>query len=336
MAKRKLKGKRKNFKMRKANAIRRLAAQTKKHLPCGSCDYVLTNSQEIDVLSRYILDYPHIETGGQLFGYWTYDGKPVVLFVLGPGQNAGHYNTFFMQDLQYLKECAKLLKQKYGLDHVGEWHSHHQLGLARPSGHDANNIATNMRKLGYKKFLLCIGTCTDTSSMINAFMFDSSKPNYESIPWKIKDIESPFRTIIGQNDDITFLPPKRKKGNMIDLFVVDGITKKKIVSYDDTYWLKKEGSPLIFKSLIDGLKNAYPHYDFTPTIDANHQVHIEVYFNGGLQEDIHFPMGFPFKAPMIKSRTLMTSSENCEWCYIDNIYESFFNFYRNFKKLYMS
>ena len=331
----KRKSKKLSLKKIKRNAYQRVLITHEQHLSLPSCDYVLTNSREIDVLSRYILDYPHIETGGQLFGYWTYDEKPVILFVLGPGTNAGHYNTFFMQDIPYLKDCAKLLKQKYGLDHVGEWHSHHQLGLARPSGHDANNITSNMRKLGYRKFLLCIGTCTDTSSMINAFMFDSSKPNYQSIPWKIKEIESPFRTIIEQNNDLTFLPPKIKKGNMVALFEADGVTNRKKPIYDDTYWLKKEGSSLVFKSLIDGLKESYSHYEFEPSIDGNHQVHIEVYFNGDLQEDIHFPMGFPYKAPIIKSRRNVTSLENCDWCYTGNIYESFLTFYRNFKTLHI-
>ena len=162
-------------------------------------DYVLTNQEEMDLLSRYILDYKDIETGGQLFGYWTYDGKPVVLFVLGPGPQAGHYDSFFMQDLDYLKKCARILKEKYGLDHVGEWHSHHQLGLDHPSGHDSRNISTNMRSLGYKKFLLCIATCNSSQSSINAFMFDSTKSQYEQIPWFIKDMESPYRRIINSN-----------------------------------------------------------------------------------------------------------------------------------------
>lgn len=336
MANRKPKGKRKSIIMKKVNALKKKAVQAKKHLPCESCDYVLTNSQELDVLSRYILDYPQIETGGQLFGYWTYDGKPVVLFVLGPGLNAGHYNTFFMQDIPYLKECAKLLKQKYGLDHVGEWHSHHQLGLARPSSHDANNISTNMRKLGYKKFLLCIGTCTDTSSMINAFMFDSSKPNYESIPWKIKEIESPFRTIIEQNNDSTFLPPKIKKGNMVDLMVVEGITKRRAVRFEETYWLKKDGAPLILKSIIDGLNRSYPKYQYMPTIDGNHQVHIEVYSNGALREDIHFPMGFPYNAPIIRYGNHIEHCENFDWYYAENIYDSFMNYYMNSKTSHLS
>ena len=75
----------------------------------SSHDYVLTNQEEMDILSRFILDYKNIETGGQLFGYWTFDGKPVVLYVLGPGPMAGHHSAFFMQDLDYLRKCARIL-----------------------------------------------------------------------------------------------------------------------------------------------------------------------------------------------------------------------------------
>ena len=39
---------------------------------------------ELDFISRCILDYPDIETGGQIFGYWTSTGVPVVMEVIGP------------------------------------------------------------------------------------------------------------------------------------------------------------------------------------------------------------------------------------------------------------
>ena len=43
---------------------------------------------ELDYLSRCILDRPSIETGGELFGYWTASGVPVVLYAIGPGPRA--------------------------------------------------------------------------------------------------------------------------------------------------------------------------------------------------------------------------------------------------------
>lgn len=309
----------------KANVGKLKASQ--KQLP--SHDYVLTNKGEIDALSKYILDYPNIETGGQLFGYWTYDGKPVVLFVLGPGPNAKHQNTFFMQDLSYLRERAKVLKQKYGLDHVGEWHSHHQLGLDHPSGHDAHNISFNMRKLGYSKFLLCIGTCTDSTSSINAFMFSSLRSDYERIPWKIKDIDSPFRKIIFQNEGPFFLVPQKSQGNMVNLLIIDGIKNQRKIEYERTYWMKREGAPMVLKALLENLKSAYRNFEFVPTIDSSQQVHIEVYSNGNIIEDIHLPMGFPNVAPIIAPLPLNLDEVN--WNYTNNSVLTFMNFYKNLK-----
>ena len=118
----------------------------------------------MDFVSRCILDYPRIETGGQMFGYWTDDGTPVVLYTIGPGPHANHQPAFFNQDVQYLKEVGSILVHQYGLQHMGEWHSHHQLGLAHPSGHDASTMASGLAASGRNRFLLCIGNCTDTMS----------------------------------------------------------------------------------------------------------------------------------------------------------------------------
>ena len=48
---------------------------------------------EMDFISRCILDRRNIETGGQLFGYWTEDGTPVILYAIGPGPRANHQVT---------------------------------------------------------------------------------------------------------------------------------------------------------------------------------------------------------------------------------------------------
>ena len=63
---------------------------------------------ELDYMSRCILDYPNIETGGQLFGFWTATGVPVVMYVIGPGKNAQHNPTSFVQDQRYLGSVRKL------------------------------------------------------------------------------------------------------------------------------------------------------------------------------------------------------------------------------------
>ena len=50
---------------------------------------------ELDYISRCILDCTNIETGGQLFGFWTAEGVPVVLYAIGPGPHANHQSAFF-------------------------------------------------------------------------------------------------------------------------------------------------------------------------------------------------------------------------------------------------
>ncbi len=44
--------------------------------PCA-----LVYQSEMDFVSRCILDCPNIETGGELFGFWTATGIPVVLLI---------------------------------------------------------------------------------------------------------------------------------------------------------------------------------------------------------------------------------------------------------------
>jgi hypothetical protein len=53
---------------------------------------------ELDLISKSILDHPAIETGGDLFGYFSYSGFPVVMYVIGPGEKAKRRVDFFNQD----------------------------------------------------------------------------------------------------------------------------------------------------------------------------------------------------------------------------------------------
>ena len=81
---------------------------------------------EMDYISRCIRDYPNIETGGQLFGFLTENGAPVVCYAIGPGRDANHQQAFFNQDTDYLQKVYNQLNRRYGLRYIGEWHSHHQ------------------------------------------------------------------------------------------------------------------------------------------------------------------------------------------------------------------
>jgi len=159
-------------------------------------DVVIVYQSELDYISRCILDYKNIETGGQLFGFYTSKGIPVVCYAIGPGARANHQVTFFNQDKGYLIEIGERLLREYGLQHIGEWHSHHQLGLDHPSSHDIRTVQTTIDEQHLGQFLLCIGTCTNTTATIHAFNLKENANDCHSIKWSIKAIESPYRARI--------------------------------------------------------------------------------------------------------------------------------------------
>ena len=111
--------------------------------------------EDYQMMQNLVLKYPHLETGGDLFGLWTTEGNAVLHVVLGPGQNCKRTGVSFYQDVPYLKENGELLTQDYMLCHIGEWHSHHQLHLFQPSGGDSSTVIRNYPR-GVCGFLLII------------------------------------------------------------------------------------------------------------------------------------------------------------------------------------
>ncbi|MBQ7584904.1 MAG: Mov34/MPN/PAD-1 family protein [Desulfovibrionaceae bacterium] len=296
-----------------------------------SLDYVLINQEELDLLSKYILDYPDLETGGQLFGFWRFDGRPVIHLVLGPGPMAEHQRTFFMQDLAYLKDQANLLKQKYGLEHIGEWHSHHKLGLAYPSQHDAQNISSNMRKLGYAKFLLCIGTCQNDSSSIQAFMFTKEKDDYIKVPWLIHKQDFSYRSRLEDHDSRALLYPKTKSPKMESLYLKEALSETPSkLPLDHSYWLSNQSNRKILKQILDQL-NSSPFENCRATLDAQNEVHLTLYQGQTEREDIHFPKFFPQEPPIIRNAQGDVLNLAIPWTYTNDIFNSFLTFYNTFK-----
>lgn len=136
-----------------------------------------------------------LETGGQFFGYTSWEGTPVVAYVLGPGPNAQHSPAFFRQDESYLVQEGNRIIYMGKLTQIGEWHSHHHLGLSTPSGHDAQSMMRTIR-LNDKmhRYLLSIATCNDTTVAATPFMFNAD--GYETWRWEIIPGESPVRKLL--------------------------------------------------------------------------------------------------------------------------------------------
>jgi len=156
---------------------------------------------ELSRIAGWVEEYPNLETGGDLFGFWTHSGAPMVEFVLGPGKKSRRKSTSFYQDVDHLIEAGEFLRDKHGLQHIGEWHSHHQMGLAQPSGGDANTVFRALEKYSFPNFLLCIANLrADPENLrkkqivnVGCFLFSPSRTHYRTGAWVVLPGESPIR-----------------------------------------------------------------------------------------------------------------------------------------------
>ena len=120
----------------------------------------------LEMMENLALRYPHLETGGDLFGLWTNEGDAVIHVVLGPGQGCKRTNVSFYQDFPYLQRNSQLLTQNYMLCHLGEWHSHHPLRLFQPSQRDQSSTVTrNYPGDGTCGFLLIIANIVSPNNV---------------------------------------------------------------------------------------------------------------------------------------------------------------------------
>ena len=172
---------------------------------------VYMNEGERDQINKWVERHENIETGGDLFGAWIDNRTAVVQFVLGPGKGCRRTGVSFFQDIDYLRNAGSYLTQKHGLCNIGQWHSHHRLGLTRPSGGDENTVWGNMPNLGLDRYIVIIATIPGSYSNrkltvnINPYLFEI-KNGYRSgvIPGSFSFLErnSPFRMDKGIQNEV--------------------------------------------------------------------------------------------------------------------------------------
>jgi hypothetical protein len=291
-----------------------------------SAPAIFIYKSEFDYLSRCILDYLSEETGGQLYGFYTEKGEYVIVYAIGPGPQANHQITFFNQDKEYLLKVNHVML-KHGLQKIGEWHSHHQLGLNRPSGHDVNSVVSVMRKYQINSHLLCIGNIDHKGrSTENAFTF--SKDNdycTQHAAWKVIDMDSPYRPLIDNDPELAGVlrhPRTQNARHGQNFLVEDNVAKP---DFQDGYWLKNKENRLVLKQIVDYLTDL--GYTCSVNLDSNGIVHLVVQRSGEGME-IVFGKNFPHEAPLISFPD--GSDMIPEWEYNGSIYDSFVRCYNKF------
>ena len=157
---------------------------------------VLIYNQEAVRISRFVMAYPNLETGGDLFGLWTNSGAPVVSYVIGPGKDSSHHYASFYQDEEWLRDTGTGLYDRHGLQHIGEWHSHHRLGLDQPSGGDIGTVVRSMAAKNWSKFVLMIATldASEGSPVVQSYYLVNPYGDYKPVRPRALPGSSPFRT----------------------------------------------------------------------------------------------------------------------------------------------
>jgi len=224
-----------------------------------SHDNILTYSCELDVISRFALDYPDIETGGDLFGFWTHTGKPVVQYVIGPGLNARRTVGFFNQDVDYLNSCGKRLRAMHGLQHIGEWHSHHRLGLRHPSPHDSDTVCRAIKDCGLSRFLLVICTISNECTNLDGFLYTQSRGyNHTPMSWVIFSSSNPLRDSIDKEIAENLILPRTKNARHGEISV--GELSEETKEYSELpqdIWIATEAGKTLFCLIFRRLSSEY-------------------------------------------------------------------------------
>ena len=121
--------------------------------------------------------FPNTETGGDVFGQWSESGDAHVHHVVGPGPNARRSNVSFNQDLDYLRSAGAYLEPRRAF-HIGDWHSHHQLGLSVPSLGDSRTCASAIASNDKRYFVLVISTYDAVLDEVRLRVFRYEDPNF--------------------------------------------------------------------------------------------------------------------------------------------------------------
>ncbi|WP_265263089.1 Mov34/MPN/PAD-1 family protein [Spirulina subsalsa] len=281
----------------------------------GSQFKTLIYQQELDYIAGWVEEYPELETGGDLFGFWTHSGFPVVQLVLGPGQMSQHNRTSFYQDRDHLIKSGEILRNKHGLQHIGEWHSHHQMALAQPSGGDEQTVFNALRRYDFPKFLLCIANLNPTTERyargkyrvnVGCFLFNALSSHYQTGAWVVLPDQSPIRKDVEYGEHRTlFKRPTIPRNNWnVEQTTLDAqslVVTEPIVISENIWYSTPQGKALL-KEIFDAFESLDQNREMirTPPSEDIYFTFYHKYKGVSQKWQVYLPPSFPKDSPRIK------------------------------------
>ena len=150
---------------------------------------------ELERIGGWTSVHQRVETGGSLYGYWTHSGAPVVALSTGPGAGARHEVAAFYQDVAFMSATQASVWEGYALQHLGEWHSHHRIGLAEPSAGDIATVWSGMASRGWSRFVLGIANLgtAEVDVTLGLYLFDATDRRVTPCEVRVMRSANPFR-----------------------------------------------------------------------------------------------------------------------------------------------
>lgn len=264
---------------------------------------VIIYESEMDFIARCVMDFPKLETGGDFFGLWTKEGNPVIQFVSGPGEKVERNPTHFNQDIEYLKQCGQLLNNRFGLEHIGAWHSHHKMNLSEPSPGDVQTMRNALRGTAFSRFIISICNIDKHDEvMLSGFLFSRENlNNYKLCNWTILEGTSPVRRAISSVKETPFIEPGTRSEevsyNVKNVEAADIPAAKEIAEKPNmpknAYWNKEEGKKYL-KDVFEKLKSRKDLTEVEVIQLPDQRIAISFRHDAGKYE-IRFPHDFPEK-----------------------------------------
>ena len=264
---------------------------------------VLVYESELNYLAQCILDYPETETGCDLFGFWTQSGHTVIQYIIGPGEGTKRTVTSFHQDEEYLKSIGDELRKTHGLQHLGNFHSHHKFKLKKPSQHDSNTVVKAMNLYHLDRFILMIGNIVNENrTTINAYQYTRGKENlYNHSGFVVLPGESPIRTVFDVTCSSYLYKPKSDCASMVNLLIAT--LEEQVYSkpeYPLNYWLRSKKNREILNGIMHKLNQQFDSVRAKQD-DRTRLVYLFFGTTDGRIIKVTFTEEFPTTAPAVAS-----------------------------------
>lgn len=156
---------------------------------------------ECAVISCEAAQWQTTETGGDVFGTFTHGGMPVIWLATGPGPRARREHAEFEQDIEFRTKLQDMLTHKFAIQFIGSWHSHHRLGLDRPSRGDVQAVREYAARHGRRRNVEIIVTLDGDKGQpsLHPYVYlDAESGQHDLWTLNILPGSSPLRTQLGQ------------------------------------------------------------------------------------------------------------------------------------------